>query len=175
MMRPWRTLAILLMLLVLEACGMHLRGTADLPSALHTMHFKPENPNDAVALLLERQLKALGVTLLPSATKGGITLALTKSSASNTQPAVGLTTYAMNYQFSLSVRAQLLDSKGGLIRAHRFVATNELMLNLNQIYIINQTTLAQGELQRELVNRILFWLSAQRSLRLPNQQAKTAN
>lgn len=156
----WRALVFILTAVVVSGCGMHLRQATDLPPMLRMLHFKPVNPNDPVAQLLKKQLQALNVTFANNSKKA-ITLVLSHSRASNTQPKVGLTTYAMNYTFSLSADAKLLDAKKRLINSHRFTVSNQVMLNLNQVYIINQTHLTQRELRRALVNQIIYWLQAQ--------------
>lgn len=72
-------LLLLSSLLLINACGFHLRGTIDVPEALQTVYITGEDPASPLVRQLKRNLAAAGVILVDKAAAAPYTLYIGKA------------------------------------------------------------------------------------------------
>lgn len=154
-----RFLPVLLITLMLMGCGFHLRGTADLPPALHVLYLNLDNPYDPVAVGVKETLLGLNVTLVEQPQQAPYSLHLSKSIASNTQPTISDITLATTITFTRSITVSLTDNRTNkIILSKTFTENMVQTLNQNQITTTSTTAVGTQDLSRHLSSDIYIWL-----------------
>ena len=73
----FRQLAVIVLSIVLTACGFRLAGTADLPNELSTIQLQSSNLNDQQQDEIKGRLTRAGVTVVDQATEDSVLLLVT--------------------------------------------------------------------------------------------------
>ncbi len=98
-----QSLFVLLSMLLLSACGFQLRGAYQLPPEMQQTYLQSPAETDLVRLL-QRQLKASGVTLVAQASQGAATFKVISESRSKRIVSVDTRGRAREYTLTYSVR-----------------------------------------------------------------------
>jgi len=142
---------ILLLPLMIESCGFHLRGAGDFPPALHTLYFQADNVYNGISEELKRDLRAACVNITPSLNEAPLILKLTDSHFTAVMPVAFASTSATSYAYTLTVNVLLMTNN------HQVILNNLMTTNLTLTYNVNQTgtPVPPPGIRKALVNQIV--------------------
>ncbi len=159
-----RHILTLLLLLVLTACGFHLRGAVQLSPALAEMTLRDARPATDVAPELRRALKSEGIRLSDSAS---LVLQVKAERYGKRVLSVNSSGGAQEYGLSYSVSFSLTGEAGAPWLAEQTVTvTRDLRFDANAVLGTgNEETQLKTEMRRDAVLQILRRLQKAKPLR----------
>ena len=152
-------------MVLLSACGFHLRGLMDKPLWLDRVAVVLEHADrDLQALLLE-QLKANAVRVCADPSQARYWLIVEQEDLRQHITSISSSTTPRQFQLVYSVRFRLQDPKGApKIASQAVVVTRQLTVNSDRILGSNfEEATLDHEMRREASVQILQRLSQQRS------------
>lgn len=148
--------AMLLILLILTACGFHIKGQQILPPELEVIYLK--SPHfDPLTKSLGDNLAASGATLVSEQKNAPITLVINTPIKSQVATTVGASQQSRKYMLSYSVNFSIIDSNGKII-AGPFNASQQRTQILQASQILgatNQTEDLYNDMLTEVVRQIM--------------------
>jgi len=161
-------LSIVLLTMLLSACGFHLRGNTPIPSDLNTLYIQSKRPYDTLSKSLHQQLQTAGVTIATTPKDAPVTLKIISEANSQSLGNIGTNTTTRVYALHYEAKFALYNSKGKqLAGPYAVTETRSFATSSNQI--LSYST-AQVELKNEMAaaaaNQVLNILVA------PSTQAK---
>jgi LPS-assembly lipoprotein len=153
---------------LLTGCGFHLRGHEPLPTELHTMYVKSDNPYGAFTKLLERTLHGIGVTLVQEPTQAPYTLQILSEDFSQQLTSQGASGQLSTYLLVYTVSYQLVNANGTIIKMPSNVtATRSYSAAANQISgDINIQNSLKDDMQLDAVVQVLTHLRSHSTVQL---------
>ena len=148
--------AVLGLTLLLAGCGFSMRGSADLPPELGTLHLEALDVNSDITRQMRRTLLTNGIEVVDTPTPGIHRLGLGREQSSERVLSVNANVRAGEYELTMSVPFQLRDDEG-------FVLGPET-LSMDRVYLADpdnavakaeEAELIRAEMRRDLVVQIL--------------------
>jgi LPS-assembly lipoprotein len=151
----------IILVLLLSACGFHLRGLIDVPEWLDNVSIISKDGNKELVSLLKSQLEGYKVEVNPEPALAKYWLIINKVTFQQQIVSVGASTNPRQYQLILTVEFMLQTSKGQIIKTPRTVAVSrQLTVNNDRILGSNEEeTVLISEMRREAVIQIINRLS----------------
>jgi LPS-assembly lipoprotein len=151
----------IILVLLLSACGFHLRGLIDVPEWLDNVSIISKDGNKELVSLLKSQLEGYKVEVNPEPALAKYWLIINKITFQQQIVSVGASTNPRQYQLILTVEFMLQTSKGQIIKTPRTVAVSrQLTVNNDRILVSNEEeTVLISEMRREAVIQIINRLS----------------
>jgi LPS-assembly lipoprotein len=160
-MKPKQSLlvtAIVLLLALLPACGFHLRGDVELPSALQDTYLDSKNPYTGMARALRVELEAAGGRIVESSEQASAVLRIVREISENRILSVGSTGKASEYELFNEVVFSLSDAEGKvLITPQTLRMTRDLVFD--ETVLLGKISEAEGihkQMRRNLARQIII-------------------
>lgn len=149
---------VLLLTLLISACGYRLSGFIELPQHLQPLHISSENNAQNLADTLARQLQQSGITISKEISASRLRLALNTFESNQRQVVFGSTE---TFELSLKITASANNSEGEAL------FTNQIFQAYRQFtYQRNSSLLARDSLRNELLRSMENDLIRQLTLRI---------
>jgi LPS-assembly lipoprotein len=157
-------LIIITITLFITGCGFKLRSNNSLPTQLHTVYLKTDNPYGEFETAFKRSLKAMDVNLLEQPDSKHLTLELSSTTFTSDNASIGGSIQARVYNLTFSVSFKITDNQGKIVvGAQGITVTKGLTLNPNEVFgASNQVTLVQRSMEQEAITRIFNILGSKR-------------
>jgi LPS-assembly lipoprotein len=143
-------------LLMLTACGYHLRGAIDLPEALKKMYVKGASPELSAAI--ERTFRTTAGELVTSPDQAGMILNVLDEYYQRRTISLSSTSFSNKYELIYRLTFDLLDSEGNTIVSNQTVEVTDSYYNAQS----SATLLSKDN--EEIVLRKELYESAVRSV-----------
>jgi len=143
-----KILSIVIFSLLLVGCGFHLRSAQDFPSQIRLLNLQTPNPYSTFTTNLTALLKSMDVKLTKTAP---YTLKISNVTFNNPQPSVATTTEAVTYTYSLMITYSIEKHGKAIFGPISLSASQGVIMNVNQIYSSNSTSLVHRELERNVI------------------------
>lgn len=158
----WGLLLVLINLSLLTGgCYWHLRNANEIPPQLKVIYLDAEYLENRFDAQLLDLLRALRITLAPKPQAAPYTLHVFDYSLQHNNPVVSSTNVAITYVYTLAVTVSITGANGRIIvPPHQIRATRSIIVNTNQIFTVNSTSVFEQDLQREGINLIYYWLTS---------------
>ncbi len=152
--------SVLILVLLLSACGFHLRGSVELPPMLE----RPHVVGDAFSLLV-RELESLllqsGATLVRQPKEASAIVRILSETPTRRVLSVGSTGKAAEYELHYAVNYQLENPQGEVLQGPSTLSTRRTYL-FDESQVLGKSgeeeTLRE-DMQRDLARRLLQQLS----------------
>ncbi|MDI1353176.1 MAG: LPS assembly lipoprotein LptE [bacterium] len=156
-----RNLFPLIIVLLLTACGFHLRGMVDIPKWLNNVSIISNDDDNQIAALLASQLDGYKIKVNPDPSDADYWLTINSVKINQQIVSIGASTNPRQYQLNLTVNFMLQTRKGQLVRARRsVVVSRQLTINNDRILGSNEEeTILIEEMKQEAVTQIINRLS----------------
>ena len=157
----YRLLGVLLGLL-LAGCGFHLKGYTQPSAALNGLHILGGDEPESLAGVLQSDLLAGGVILMPDRESAKYTVQIIREKFSSRVLSVDANGKALDNEIRLQAEVRLIPSEQGgaseeqqleLVRQLSFSGSDELGQR-------NETTLMMGDMRRDMSAQIIRRLEA---------------
>ena len=161
-LQPVFATVIVLLLALLPACGFHLRGEVELPTALQETHLESENPYTGMARALRVELEAAGGRIVESSEQATSILHIVRETSQNRILSVGSTGKASEYELFNEVVFSLKDTQGTvLIKPQSLRMTRDLVFDETEL--LGKISEAEGihrQMRRNLARQIIIRINA---------------
>ncbi|MCE0723499.1 LPS assembly lipoprotein LptE [Legionella resiliens] len=156
-----RCLIPLLLLLLLSACGFHLRGMDNVPGWLNNVAIISENDDKQFVSILQSRLEGSNVEVNPDPSRARYWLIVNEVNLQQQIISVGASTNPRQYTLTLTVVFVLKTRAGQVINAPgRISISRELILNNNRILgSKDEESILIGEMKQDAVTQIIYRLS----------------
>lgn len=151
----------LLLVLLLTACGFHLRGIADIPEWLNNVAIINDADDKQLAVLLEAQLEGYKIEVNKDPDQAKYWLILLDSAIKQQIISIGASTNPRQYQLILTVRFELKARNGQVIKpTKQILITRQLTVNNDRILGSNEEeSILINEMRQDAVIQIINRLS----------------
>lgn len=149
-------------ILLLSACGFHLRGDIPLPPPLHKLYLQTTEPFGQLTRNLKQYLKFSGVVLVETPAEADTVLVILNETNSEQLLSIGGTQQTRQYNITLSVSFEVTDPHGRvLVPPETLHETRSLTILSNQILGgSNEENNLFVQMRRAIVYDILTRLSS---------------
>jgi LPS-assembly lipoprotein len=156
-MNTLRVLGLVLLTVLLTACGFQLRGEARLPVGMQHVHIQGADPLSPLGRDLAKALARSGATIADRVEDGVSVLKITANALSTDVLSVGGNARATEYTIRYHVEFVLEDAAGrGLLPVQVIDLTRDFTFDASQaLGVAAEQDLLTKELQREMVQAIL--------------------
>ncbi|WP_221895864.1 LPS assembly lipoprotein LptE [Bathymodiolus japonicus methanotrophic gill symbiont] len=148
---------LLLTLLLLTACGYHLRGAIDLPEALNKMYVKGASPELSAAI--ERTFRTTSGELVASPEEAGMILNVLDEDYQRRTVSLDVTGYSNEYELIYRLSFDLLDSEGKELVSNQTIEVMESYYNAQTSTTLlskdNEEIVLRRELYEEAVRSVI--------------------
>lgn len=153
--------SLLLLALLLSACGFHLRGIIDLPEWLNNVSIISKDGNKDLASKLKAQLEGYKIEVNPEPDHAKYWLIINRSTIQQQIVSIGASTNPRQYQLIMTTEFMLQTPKGQIIKAPgQVIVTRQLTVNNDRILGSNQEQdVLTGEMHQDTVIQILNRIS----------------
>lgn len=148
--------------LLIAACGFQLRGAADLPASIQTLHIQGISMRDGLGLELKRTLRRNGINVVDDYMEGAAVLTFLRNRYERLVLSVGGNAKVSEYELILDVALQLTDSQQNkLIDNERFEARRDYQFDQEQVLGRDgEERLLRDEMDDQISQAILRRLAA---------------
>lgn len=155
-------LCVVLNMLLLCACGFHLRGDLPLAAPLHKLYIASADPYGTLVKNLGQSLQMSGVTLTTTESDAETILAITQDSTSQTLLSVSGTAQTRQYRLTVTVAFNVADSHGRTLLPTESLAESRIItIQSNQILgSSNEANMYYLEMRNTLASSIMYRLSS---------------
>ncbi len=156
-----RCVVPLLLVLLLSACGFHLRGMSNVPSWLNNVAIISENNDKQFVAILQSRLEGSKVEVNPDPTHAQYWLIVNEVNLQQQIISVGASTNPRQYTLTLTVVFVLKTRSGQVVNAPgKISVSRELTLNNNRILgSKDEESILIGEMKQDAVTQIIYRLS----------------
>ncbi|MBT5222384.1 MAG: hypothetical protein HOM15_06120 [Gammaproteobacteria bacterium] len=151
-----RSSVLVMALLMLTACGYHLRGAIDLPEALKTIYVKSASPELSTAI--ERAFRATTGEIVTSPDQAGMILNVLDEYFQRRTISLSSTGFSNEYELVYRLTFDLLDSEGNTLVSNQTIEVTDSYFNAQR----SSTVLSKDN--EEIVLRKELYESAVRSV-----------
>lgn len=148
---------LLVTLLMLTACGYHLRGALDLPEALKKMYVQGASPELSSAI--ERTFRATSGELVATASEAGMILNVIDEYYQRRTVSLSSTGYSNEYELIYRLTFDLLDSQGQKLISEQTIEVTESYYNAQRSETLlskdNEEIVLRQELYEEAVRTVV--------------------
>lgn len=152
--KPMRRLAgialVLTGLVSVQACGFHLRGSADLPEAMNITHIQDARPPTDVALPLRQALTRNGAEVVESASDAGAVLSLSAERFNRRLLSTTTSSRVKEYELNYAVTFGVKRPGGEVLLAPQTVEVVRQM-TFDETQVLAETS-EQQQLRQKMVN-----------------------
>ncbi|KTD43209.1 LPS assembly lipoprotein LptE [Legionella quateirensis] len=151
----------LLLVLLLSACGFHLRGVIDIPEWLNNVSIISRDGDKDLISKMKTQLEGYKIDVNPDPANAKYWLIINKSNVHQQIISIGASTNPRQYQLIMTTLFSLQTPKGQIIKAPKQVmVTRQLTVNNNRILGSNEEeTILLNEMHQDTVIQILNRIS----------------
>ena len=151
----------LLLVLLLSACGFHLRGIIDIPEWLNNVSIISRDGDKDLISKMKTQLEGYKIDVNPDPANAKYWLIINKSNVHQQIISIGASTNPRQYQLIMTTLFSLQTPKGQIIKAPKQVmVTRQLTVNNNRILGSNEEeTILLNEMHQDTVIQILNRIS----------------
>lgn len=151
----------LMLVLLLSACGFHLRGMIDVPKWLNNVAFLTKNDDKQFLSLLKAQLEGYSIHVNPDPGQAQYWLIINQIDLQQQIVSVGASTNPRQYILTLAVEFMLQTRKGEVIKPTRkIIVSRQLTVNNDRILGSNdEERILVGEMKRDAVMQMINLLS----------------
>ncbi|MFI4918275.1 MAG: LPS assembly lipoprotein LptE [Legionellales bacterium] len=152
-----RFIPLLLISLLLSACGFHLRGMIDVPKWLTNVAISSKSNDLEFVSMLKSTLEGYHIEVNPEPALAHYWLIINHVTYQRQIVSVGASTNPRQYQLTLSVGYMLQTRKGQIIKASRQVSVSrQLTVNNDRILGSNdEETILINEMRQEAVVQLI--------------------
>lgn len=157
-----KQLTILLLTLLLSACGFKLRGFSDIPVWLNNVAIVIQNAHHDLRPMLKEPLQSYGIHVTEQPIKAHFLLILEKDVEQQTITNISASTTPRQYQLTYLLQYSLLNKKTGvpLISSRTVSVSRQLTVNNDRILgSDSESTIIMTEMRRDAVMQIIGRLS----------------
>ena len=171
-LRPVQTLAIVVLVLALSACGFHLRNALSLPPDLGPVKVTARDPYSSLVQALDRSLIGAGVPRAASDATDVATLRILSERWASTPISIDAQGRAQEYTLRYAVVFTMVDADGRDIVPQQAVelARDYLSIPTQTIGTESERDLLSREMEREMTASIIRRIDA--VFRNPQERAR---
>lgn len=153
--------AILALLLLLQACGFHLRGPLELPPVLEVPYIQSDRPYQGISKVLRQQLRLAGAETTDDLAQATGVLNVLAERSQRRILSVGSTGRATEYELFEEVTFSVTDTQGNqLMRPQSVSMVRSLTFDENELLgKVSEAEKVQGEMRQDLSRQILTRIS----------------
>jgi LPS-assembly lipoprotein len=158
--RPLIILGAVALLVLLSACGFHLRGDVELPPLLQDTYIESDDPFTGIARPLRAQLERSGATVLETRDQASAVLRIIGERSENRVLSVGSSGKATEYELFNQVVFSLSDAAGKVLVGPQTVRMTR-DLTFDETELLGKLSEAEGihrqmldSLARQILTRI---------------------
>ncbi|WP_428356740.1 LPS assembly lipoprotein LptE [Methyloprofundus sp.] len=148
---------LLVALLMLTACGYHLRGAIDLPEALRKMYVQGASPELSAAI--DRTFRSTAGELVARPEDAGMILNVLDEYYQRRTVSLSSTGYSNEYELIYRLTFDLLDSKGAELVSNQTIEVTESYYNAQRSETLlskdNEEIVIRQELYEEAVRTVI--------------------
>lgn len=150
------------LILTLAACGFQLRGAADLPASLQTMHIQGISLRSELGLELKRTLERNGVRIVESYEEGVALLTVKQNQFNRQVLSVGASGRANEYELTQELVIRVTDAEEGVrLEDERFEARRDYQYDPIQVLgREDEERLLRDDMNKQLSQAVLRRLDA---------------
>ncbi|MEP7044885.1 MAG: LPS assembly lipoprotein LptE [Dokdonella sp.] len=154
--------AIAVLLLMLSACGFHLRKEAELPPSMKRVYIEGADPSSLLTKDLTKALARSGSQVLDKVEEGAAVMKIGTNAFSTEVLSVSGTARASEYALRYHVEFEVQNAAGtALLPKQTVELSREFTFDASQaLSVAAETDLLTKELQRDMVQTILRRLEA---------------
>lgn len=158
-----RTLLVVCSVLLLSACGFHLRNEAMIPAQFKILCVTSNSSYAASTKQIKQTLRNLGVQLVDQADSAPYTLVLLEEAQNQQLLGSSTNNQLQTYQLNYTLRYQLNDQQGRVVvPAHSVNVMRSFTSNPNQALSQNyERALLLRDMQNEAINQLLYQLNSE--------------
>ena len=147
---------------MVAACGFQLRGAADLPESIQTMHIQGISMREGLGLELKRTLRRNGINVIDDYSEGAAVLSFLKNRYERRVLSVGGNAKVSEYELILEVTFQLTDKQQNkLIDNESLEARRDYQFDQEQVLGRDgEERLLREEMDKQVSQAILRRLAA---------------
>ena len=160
-MSGFRISVILPLLLLLQACGFHLRGPLELPPVLEVPYIQSDRPYQGISKVLRQQLRLAGAETTDDLARATGVLNVVAERSQRRILSVGSTGRATEYELFEEVTFSVSDKEGNqLMRPQSVSMVRSLTFDENELLgKVSEAEKVQGEMRQDLSRQILTRIS----------------
>jgi LPS-assembly lipoprotein len=153
---------LLLLVLVLSACGFHLRSAVELPPVLQDTYLESKTPYTGMARALRTQLERSGANVLESREHASAVLTVVRERAENRVLSVGSRGKATEYELVDEITFSLSDAAGKvLVEPQTVRVTRDLVFDPNELLgKLSEAESYHVEMRDSLARQVLMRIDA---------------
>jgi|TARA_R100001198_G_C5232731_1_gene211480 LPS-assembly lipoprotein len=157
-----KKLVIAVLCTMVAACGFQLRGAADLPESIQTMHIQGISMREGLGLELKRTLRRNGINVIDDYSEGAAVLSFLKNRYERRVLSVGGNAKVSEYELILEVTFQLTDKQQNkLIDNESLEARRDYQFDQEQVLGRDgEERLLREEMDKQVSQAILRRLAA---------------
>lgn len=157
-----RLILMLTSMVVLTACGFHLRGEMPLAQPLHSIYIQSIDPYGVLVRNLEQSLKMSNVKLASNAAAAQTVLVIQRDDTSQKLLSVGATQQTRQYELAVTVTFEVADAHNKtLVPPQTLTEKRAITVQSNQILgSSSEANLYYQQMRRTLANAIMYRLSS---------------
>jgi LPS-assembly lipoprotein len=163
-------ITLLLLSIVLQGCGFHLRGKKPIPVNLHKIYIDSKQPYSTLTQLLEQVLRSQGVIIVNNPDDAPIILRLFDQNFKSITLSQGASATTKEYTLTFTVSFELRNQTGNVIFGpHKIVTTRNILILENEVLSSsNETAVLKQAMQRDAMYQILNQLSSEEISEIAN-------
>lgn len=157
-----KKLVIAVLCTMVAACGFQLRGAADLPESIQTMHIQGISMREGLGLELKRTLRRNGINVIDDYSEGAAVLSFLRNRYERRVLSVGGNAKVSEYELILEVTFQLTDKQQNkLIDNESLEARRDYQFDQEQVLGRDgEERLLREEMDKQVSQAILRRLAA---------------
>lgn len=150
-------LSVAICMMLIGACGWHLRGLEPLPEEFKSLYLSIPNEGSELSRSLKRSLKSLGVDLVESAKDAPYTLAITNISNNRRTVSTNGRGKAAEYELTTVISYEIKNSAAETLLGPDKVSAEKIYLfdPDNVVSAFEEEQILRKEMQRDLIQQII--------------------
>jgi len=153
---------LILLLVLLSACGFKLRGGVDLPPLLQETYIESESPFTGMARSLRAELETSGARIVDSSEQATAVLRVINEKSENRILSVGSTGKASEYELFEEVTFELVDRDGKvLVQRQNLRMVRDLVFDEKELLgKVSESEQLHVQMRRSLARQIITRIGA---------------
>lgn len=161
----------------LAACSFQLRNNVPLAPPLHQIYLETNDPYGSLARDIKQSLQTAHAQVAPIREEAETVLAILQDTRSNILLSVNATQQTRQYNLHLVVEFEVKDNKGNVIVPSQILTQDKpITIQANEVLgSSNELNLFYQQMQREIVNSMMYRLSSIEISALINEHFATVH